>query len=62
MNEQQVFNFTQENFFLEDDFCVSKSNEEVYHFLSAWSNWDQNIVNIFSPEKSGKTFLLLIFA
>ena len=62
MNEQQVFNFTEENFFLEDDFCVSKSNEEVYHFLNTWPNWDENIVNIFGPEKSGKTFLLSIFA
>ena len=62
MNEQQVFNFAEENFFLEDDFCISKSNEEVYHFLNTWPNWDENIVNIFGPEKSGKTFLLSIFA
>ena len=62
MNEQQIFNFTEENFFLEDDFCISKSNEEVYHFLNTWPNWSENIVNIYGPEKSGKTFLLSIFA
>ena len=62
MSEQQIFNFTEENFFLEDDFCISKSNEEVYHFLNTWPNWSDNIVNIYGPEKSGKTFLLSIFA
>ena len=62
MSEQQIFNFTEENFFLEDDFCISKSNEEVYHFLNTWPNWSENIVNIYGPEKSGKTFLLSIFA
>jgi len=62
MNEQQIFNFSEENFFLEDDFCISKSNEEVYHFLNTWPNWNENIVNIYGPEKSGKTFLLSIFA
>ena len=62
MSEQQIFNFTEENFFLEDDFCISKSNEEVYHFLNTWPNWRENIVNIYGPEKSGKTFLLSIFA
>ena len=62
MSEQQIFNFTEENFFFEDDFCISKSNEEVYHFLNTWPNWSENIVNIYGPEKSGKTFLLSIFA
>ena len=62
MSEQQIFNFTEENFFFEDDFCISKSNEEVYHFLNIWPNWSENIVNIYGPEKSGKTFLLSIFA
>jgi len=62
MNEQQIFNFSEENFFLEDDFCISKSNEEVYNFLNTWPNWSENIVNIYGPEKSGKTFLLSVFA
>ena len=62
MSEQQIFNFTEENFLLEDDFCISKSNEEVYHFLNTWPNWSENILNIYGPEKSGKTFLLSIFA
>ena len=61
MNEQQIFDLYNEEIFFEDDFCISKSNKLVYQYLKNWPNWDFNIINIFGPAKSGKTFLLSLF-
>lgn len=62
MNEQQIFNLANKEHFFEDDFCISQSNETVYNFLKKWPKWNFTNVNIFGPEKSGKTFLLSLFA
>ena len=61
MNEQQIFNLNTEEYFFEEDFCISQSNQDVYNYLRKWPNWDDNIINIFGPKKSGKTFLLSVF-
>ena len=62
MNEQQIFNLNSEEHFFEDDFCISQSNQDVYDYLFKWPSWESNILNIQGPSKSGKTFLLTIFA
>ena len=31
------------------------------NYLRKWPNWDDNIINICGPKKSGKTFLLTVF-
>ena len=62
MNEQQIFNLNSEEHFFEDDFCISQSNQDVYDYLFKWPSWESNILNIHGPGKSGKTFLLTIFA
>ena len=62
MNEQQIFNLNSEEHFFEDDFCISQSNQDVYDYLFKWPSWESNILNIHGPCKSGKTFLLTIFA
>ena len=62
MNEQQIFNLNSEEHFFEDDFCISQSNQDVYDYLFKWPSWENNILNIHGPSKSGKTFLLTIFA
>ena len=62
MNEQQIFNLNSEEHFFEDDFCISQSNQDVYDYLFKWPSWESNILNIHGPSKSGKTFLLTIFA
>ena len=61
MGEQQVFNLNTEEYFFEEDFCISQSNQDVCNYLRKWPNWDDNIINIFGPKKSGKTFLLTVF-
>jgi chromosomal replication initiation ATPase DnaA len=61
MSEQQIFNLSTEEYFFEEDFCISQSNQDVCNYLRKWPNWDDNIVNIFGPKKSGKTFLLTVF-
>jgi len=61
MGEQQVFNLNTEEYFFEEDFCISQSNQDVCNYLRKWPNWNDGIVNIFGPKKSGKTFLLTVF-
>lgn len=61
MSEQQIFNLSIEEYFFEEDFCISQSNQDVCNYLRKWPNWDENIINIFGPKKCGKTFLLIIF-
>jgi chromosomal replication initiation ATPase DnaA len=62
MGEQQIFNLSTEEYFFEEDFCISQSNQDVCNYLRKWPNWgDDNIINIFGPKKSGKTFLLTVF-
>jgi chromosomal replication initiation ATPase DnaA len=61
MSEQQIFNLSTEEYFFEEDFCISQSNQDVCNYLSKWPNWDDKIINIFGPIKSGKTFLLTVF-
>jgi len=61
MGEQQIFNLNTEEYFFEEDFCISQSNQDVCNYLRKWPNWDDHIINIFGPKKSGKTFLLTVF-
>jgi len=62
MNEQQIFDLSVEDHYFEDDFCISQSNQNVYDYLFKWPVWDSRIVNVNGPKKSGKSFLLNIFA
>jgi ATPase involved in DNA replication initiation len=62
MNEQQIFDLSIEEHYFEDDFCISQSNQQIYEYLFKWPSWDSSIVNVNGPKKSGKTFLLNIFA
>ena len=61
MGEQQIFNLNREEYFFEEDFCISQSNQDICNYLRKWPNWDDHIINIFGPKKSGKTFLLTVF-
>jgi len=47
MSEQQIFNLSTEEYFFEEDFCISQSNQDVCNYLRKWPNWDDNIINIF---------------
>ena len=62
MNEQQIFDLSIEEHYFEDDFCISQSNQQVHEYLFKWPLWESSIVNVNGPKKSGKTFLLNIFA
>lgn len=61
MVDQQIFNLSTEEYFFEEDFCISQSNQNVCNYLRKWPTWDNKIINIFGPKKSGKTFLLTVF-
>ena len=60
MNDQLILKFPTINAYLQQDYYVSSSNQEVYDFINSWPKWLKRIVNIFGPSGSGKTHLTSI--
>ena len=60
MNDQLILKFPTINAYLQQDYYVSSSNQEVYDFINSWPKWLKRIVNIFGPSGSGKTHLASI--
>ena len=58
---QLIMEFDYEKNFKDDDFYVSKSNENVFLLLSNWPKWEKNFLNISGERFSGKTHLVNIF-
>ncbi len=58
---QLIIKFDYENNFKDDDFYVSKSNENIFNLLNDWPNWEKNFLNINGEKHSGKTHLVNIF-
>ena len=58
---QQNFKFKQEKNFKNEDFYISKSNENIFNFLLKWPKWEKNFLNISGERFSGKTHLINIF-
>jgi len=60
MTEQQIFNFNSNTIYSEDNFIKDSSNLAVINYLLKFPNWENNLINIYGEQKSGKTFLLNI--
>ena len=58
---QLIIKFDHEKNFKDDDFYVSKSNENIFNFLNNWPKWEKNFLNIVGGKYSGKTHLMNIF-
>ena len=58
---QQILNFDYEQNFKDQDFYVSKSNENSFLLLNKWPKWEKNFINIIGEKFSGKTHLINIF-
>ena len=58
---QQILHFDYDQNFRDQDFYVSKSNENSFLLLNKWPKWEKNFVNIIGDNFSGKTHLINIF-
>ncbi len=58
---QQIIKFDYSPNFSDDDFYISKSNENVFNFLNRWPVWEKNYLNISGEKFSGKSHLINIF-
>ncbi len=58
---QQILNFHYDQNFKDQDFYVSKSNENSFMLLCKWPKWEKNFINIIGERFSGKTHLTNIF-
>ncbi len=58
---QQILNFHYDQNFKDQDFYVSKSNENSFILLNKWPKWEKNFLNIIGEKFSGKTHLINIF-
>ncbi len=58
---QLILNFDHDQNFKDQDFYVSKSNENSFLLLNKWPKWEKNFVNIIGEKFSGKTHLMNIF-
>ena len=58
---QLILNFDYDQNFKDQDFYVSKSNENSFLLLNKWPKWEKNFINIIGENFSGKTHLINIF-
>ena len=58
---QLILNFNYDQNFKDQDFYVSKSNENSFLLLNKWPKWEKNFINIIGENFSGKTHLINIF-
>jgi len=58
---QLIIKFDHEQNFKDQDFYVSKSNENSFKLLSSWPKWEKNFLNLIGERFSGKTHLVNIF-
>ena len=58
---QLIMKFDYEQNFKDNDFYVSKSNENVFSMIKRWPKWEKNFLNISGEKFSGKTHLVNIF-
>ena len=60
MTDQLLLKFPSKQAYLKEDFYVSSSNNEAFKLIESWPKWIKKTVNIFGPQGSGKTHLILM--
>ena len=58
---QEIIKFDYDKNFKDEDFYVSKSNQNIFILLNKWPKWEKNFLNISGEKFSGKTHLTNIF-
>ena len=59
--DQQMFKFSHEKNFKDDDYFISSSNKHIIDLFDNWPKWEKNFLNISGENFSGKTHLINIF-
>ena len=59
--DQQMFKFSHEKNFKDDDYFISSSNKHIIDLFDNWPKWEKNFLNISGEKLSGKTHLINLF-
>lgn len=61
-NKNQIlFDFKLNKSYLDQDYYLSSSNQEVYNLINSWPKWIKKTINLYGEKFSGKSHLASIF-
>ena len=58
---QFLFDFKFNKSYLEQDYYLSSSNQDVYNLINSWPKWIKKTINLYGEKFSGKSHLASIF-
>ena len=61
-NKNQIlFDFKFNKNYLDQDYCLSSSNQDAYNLINCWPKWIKKTINLYGKKFSGKSHLASIF-
>ena len=61
-NKNQIlFDFKLNKSYLDQDYYLSSSNQDVYNLINSWPKWIKKTINLYGEKFSGKSHLASIF-
>ena len=60
MPKQEIIQFNEKKIFSKDDYIFDETNKSAFEIINSFPNWQNNLVNLVGPKKSGKSLLLKI--
>jgi len=61
-NKKQIlFDFKLNKSYLDQDYYLSSSNQDVYNLINSWPKWIKKTINLYGEKFSGKSHLASIF-
>ena len=60
MSKQEIIQFNEKKIFSKDDYIFDETNKSAFEIINSFPNWQNNLVNLVGPKKSGKSLLLKI--
>ena len=61
-NKNQIlFDFKLNKSYLDQDYYLSSSNQEIYNLINSWPKWIKKTINLYGEKFSGKSHLASIF-
>ena len=61
-NKNQIlFDFKFNKNYLDQDYCLSSSNQDAYNLINYWPKWIKKTINLYGEKFSGKSHLASIF-
>ena len=60
MSKQEIIQFNEKKTFSKDDYIFDETNKSAFEIINSFPNWQNNLVNLVGPKKSGKSLLLKI--